>query len=158
MWQREGISQLLFFFFRITAPQLSIRAGSSTRNSGGIVVQVAQLHQHPFYNSATIDYDVTVLRLATPLTFGSTIGPATLPPVNHQLISGEVSVITGWGALTEGGSSPTQLQAVEVPVVSLQECRSAYGASAITDRMMCAGIPQGGKDACQVNTQYLRVL
>ncbi|WP_414731049.1 trypsin-like serine protease, partial [Vibrio vulnificus] len=37
--------------------------------------------------------------------------------------------------------------AVDVPVVSNDECRRAY--RSLTNRMFCAGVPQGGKDACQ---------
>lgn len=64
---------------------------------------------------------------------------------------GEIAQVTGWGALREQGSSPNQLQVVEVPVVSLDECIEAYVTiNNVTDEMMCAGYPQGGKDACQV--------
>lgn len=65
-------------------------------------------------------------------------------------MAGDIAFVTGWGALTEGGASSNQLQVVDVPLVSLEECRAAYGTSSITDRMVCAGFPEGGKDACQV--------
>lgn len=149
---------------------MSVRAGSSIRNDGGVVTSVSELFQHPQYNPSTIDYDISVLVLATPLTFSNAIGRIALPLLNDplpvgeypwrynsvltlltNLLVGQYSVITGWGALTEGGSSANQLQAVRVPVVSLEECRAAYGESAITEFMMCAGYPEGGKDACQVN-------
>merc|ERR1711911_361384 len=41
------------------------------------------------------------------------------------------------------------LQKVTVPVVSDKHCRDSYGASSITDSMICAGLDQGGKDSCQ---------
>lgn len=129
---------------------MTLRVGSSLRNSGGSVVSVNTVYQNPQYSSSTIDYDISVLLLASSLSYTTAIGPIALPPVNYELPVGEYSIITGWGALTEGGSSPTQLQVVRVPVVSLEECRAAYGQSAVTERMMCAGYPEGGKDACQV--------
>lgn len=129
---------------------MQIRAGSSIRNSGGIVVSISQIYQNPRYSSSTTDYDISVLRLASSLSLSDAIGVIALPELNLPLPVGEVSVITGWGALTEGGSSPSQLQAVRVPVVSLAECRAAYGTSRVTERMMCAGVPEGGVDACQV--------
>ena len=54
------------------------------------------------------------------------------------------------GTLSSGGSSlPTNLQKVDVPIVSRATCRSNYGTSAITDNMFCAGLTAGGKDSCQ---------
>lgn len=67
--------------------------------------------------------------------------------------------MTGWGSTEEGGALPLQLQAVDVPIVSQEECRAAYGSAAVTDRMICAGlIEEGGKDACQVRKNGLYVL
>ncbi|KAI7815151.1 Serine protease [Rhyzopertha dominica] len=134
---------------RILALFLSIRVGSSTRNSGGVVVAVSQLHQHPQYSSSTIDYDISVLVLASSLSFTNAIGPVALPRLNDPLPVGQYSVVTGWGALSEGGASASQLQAVGVPVVSLEACRAAYGQNRVSEFMMCAGYPEGGKDACQ---------
>lgn len=136
---------------RSSAAQLSIRAGSSNRLSGGIVVNVAGINQHPSYDDWLIDYDISVLVLSSTLSVGPGIGPIGLPAQSQYIPAGVDSRITGWGTLYEGaGSLPTYLQGVTVPTVSLAECRDAYGASLVTDRMMCAGVPQGGLDACQV--------
>nr|XP_022900615.1 trypsin-7-like [Onthophagus taurus] len=132
-----------------SASMLSIRAGSSIRGSGGVVVNVKAIHQNPQYDSSAIDYDISVLELASDLSFGSGIAAVGLPSLNQALPVGEKSVVSGWGTLTEGGSSPSQLQSVEVTVVSNSACASAYGSGSITDRMMCAGETSGGKDACQ---------
>lgn len=73
-----------------------------------------------------------------------------LPELNEPIVAGSIGQVSGWGALSEGGSFPSQLQVVEVPLVSLEECRASYGAGRVTDRMICAGYPEGRKDACQV--------
>ncbi len=56
----------------------------------------------------------------------------------------------GWGRLTEGGITPTDLRQVDVPAVSNRICNQpiAYGGS-VTKRMLCAGFAAGGKDSCQ---------
>ena len=41
------------------------------------------------------------------------------------------------------------LKKVTVPVVSDDDCRTSYGTSEIADSMICAGLPEGGKDSCQ---------
>ncbi|WP_413586358.1 serine protease [Bdellovibrio sp. HCB274] len=60
-----------------------------------------------------------------------------------------MSTTAGWGATKEGSYGlPDKLQKVEVPLVSQAACNKAY-AGKITDRMICAGYTQGGKDSCQ---------
>lgn len=53
--------------------------------------------------------------------------------------------------ISEGGSISEKLREVTVPIMSNVDCRkSSYGASRITDNMLCAGFARGGKDSCQV--------
>ncbi|XP_017773892.1 PREDICTED: trypsin-2-like [Nicrophorus vespilloides] len=131
-----------------SASSLSIRAGSSIRNSGGVVIAVKKIHQNPKYNSRTIDYDISVMELVSPLSFGSGIQTVSLPKNGEAATVGADAICTGWGTTSEGGSLPSKLQTVTVKVVSTKECSDAYGVGEITDRMICAGVG-GGKDACQ---------
>ncbi|XP_037801279.1 trypsin-1-like [Penaeus monodon] len=48
------------------------------------------------------------------------------------------------GTLSSGGSQPNQLMEVTVPILD----PSCWGQS-VTERMLCAGYPKGGKDTCQ---------
>ena len=85
--------------------------------------------------------------------------------------SGYPFTVTGWGTLSvsidskhsvtvpntntyhiissiqSNGPSPEILQKVDVPFVSQDECKNAYGEEDITGRMICAG--EKGKDSCQ---------
>lgn len=97
-----------------------------------------------------MDYDIAVLRLSEGLQFSAEIGNVALPLPGQAAPVGALSVVTGWGAIHESGQPVDQLQAVRVPVVSLEECRAAYGEDTVTDRMICAGVPEGGRDACEV--------
>lgn len=45
--------------------------------------------------------------------------------------------------------NPFYLQCVEVPILSDRDCENSYPGM-ITERMVCAGYLEGGKDACQV--------
>ncbi|KAF2886573.1 hypothetical protein ILUMI_19600, partial [Ignelater luminosus] len=125
-----------------------VRAGSSTQGSGGVVVPVSGIEIHPDYNSSSINNDIAVLTLTFNLTEGPTIGPISLPNVNEEVSTGTPVVVSGWGTLTEGGYTSTQLQAVTVYIVDWNECNTVYEGS-LTDRMICAGVPEGGKDSCQ---------
>lgn len=110
---------------------------------------MAAIYQHPYYDDYLLDYDISILRLISPLPFGPTIAPAPLPEFNQPIIAGSISEISGWGILADG-TNPSQLQVVEVPIISLEECKAANGDEFVTDRMFCAVFPEGGKDACKV--------
>jgi Trypsin len=65
--------------------------------------------------------------------------------------TGEHGIVAGWGRLGEKRSTAIELMKVSVPMMTMENCRkSGYGATRITDNMVCAGYPEGKKDACQV--------
>ncbi|XP_017780628.1 PREDICTED: trypsin-7-like [Nicrophorus vespilloides] len=132
-----------------SAQDLSVRAGSSIKGSGGVVVQVKRILQNPQYDQWNIDFDMSLLELEQPLPLGSGIKTVPLPEFLEAVPEGSQAVCSGWGALQEGGSSPSQLQAVKVNIVSKEDCQEAYAGTPVTDRMICAAVPGGGKDACQ---------
>lgn len=129
----------------------SVRAGSSFHNSGGTVVSVSSFTQHASYSSSTLNNDICILRLSSSLSLGSTIATVTLPAQGATVADGASSYVTGWGLLSEGGSRPTQLYAVTIPIVNQAQCVSAYsGFNTVTTNMICAGrLGVGGQDACQ---------
>src|SRR4029434_6349162 len=51
--------------------------------------------------------------------------------------------------------SPQTLQEVEVLVVGNKQCSCSYGEGEITDNMICAGVPSGGKGSCQVGNHFI---
>lgn len=58
--------------------------------------------------------------------------------------------------ILEQGDISTNLQEVIVPILSNVECKkTGYGASRITDNMLCAGFKDGQKDSCQVGHLYV---
>ncbi|KAL2825253.1 trypsin-like cysteine/serine peptidase domain-containing protein [Aspergillus pseudoustus] len=133
-----------------SASSLSIRAGSSSSSGGGTVVPVSSIAHHPDYDAATTDNDISILTLSKDLTFGSGIQAVKLPTSSALPAAGTIATATGWGALQEGGDVSETLQYVEVPIVNKSECARDYqGFGNITASMLCAGAPEGGKDACQ---------
>jgi trypsin len=95
------------------------------------------------FDNLSVSFQVSVT-----FTYGVGVRPISLAIVEPP--AGALAVVTGWGSLTPGGSLPTQLQAVEVDIVSREECDRAYAAyGGITENMICAGVPKGGRDACQ---------
>ncbi|KAG9229455.1 serine endopeptidase [Amylocarpus encephaloides] len=132
-----------------SASNVRVRAGTLTWASGGTQVGVTTIIVHPSYNSARIDNDVAVWKLATSLQTSSTIGYATLPVQGSDPVSGSLTTTAGWGTTSQNsGSLPAALRRVDVPVISRTSCRSSYGTSAVTTNMFCAGLSTGGKDSC----------
>lgn len=102
--------------------------------------RVDRIVPHPLRGSR--DYDYALLHLA---------GESKFAPIalNRAEIKAEANMITaGWGDTAEAGGMPNLLQKVTVPFVSSARCSAAYPGK-ITDRMICAGYDEGGKDACQ---------
>ncbi|XP_012227954.2 serine proteinase stubble isoform X1 [Linepithema humile] len=113
---------------------------------------VAKKVVHPKYNFFTYEYDLALVRLESALTFAAHISPICLPATDDLLI-GENATVTGWGRLSEGGTLPTVLQEVSVPIVSNDRCKSMFLRAGrhefIPDIFLCAGYETGGQDSCQ---------
>ncbi|XP_046748300.1 uncharacterized protein LOC124412466 [Diprion similis] len=129
---------------------LQIRVGSSYRNSGGTLYSISYFTYHDSYNSLTYDYDIAVIKVTLPFEFSTTVQPIEIPTSDYTLADGTLVAVSGWGRLSSGGSLPTVLQVVEVPVLNNTYCAELYASTnPVTDRMICAGYDEGGKDACQ---------
>jgi hypothetical protein len=120
-------------------------------DSDGARIAVDQVVRYPTYDPAFYDYDVALLHLQNPATQTtiSLVGPQNLALENQ----GRQAVVTGWG-LTQPGdkfSAPAALHQVSVPLVSRGTCTYSYGllSNNLSPRMLCAGLPAGGKDSCQ---------
>ncbi|CAK1551976.1 unnamed protein product [Leptosia nina] len=130
--------------------EVFVRAGSTESDSGGTQYSTKTFFQHPMYDSTTSDYDVGLVKLRKRINIdGKNTKKVTLVARNTAIPAGQNVTVTGWGATSENGPTSENLMAVQVPVVSNDDCRKTYGTRAITDRMFCAGTPEGGKDSCQ---------
>ncbi|XP_020805952.1 trypsin alpha-4 [Drosophila serrata] len=101
---------------------LSIRAGSSKHNSGGIVVKVAAFKYHERYDSVTIHNDVAVILLKDPLALSPYI--QSIPLAKTDPAEGSQALSTGWGST--GLFSPIHLQGVDLKIESKSFCRLKY--------------------------------
>merc|ERR1712168_843195 len=112
-------------------------------------IAVAKIVMHEDYDDWTVQNDICLLQLEKAATLGKHVGTIKLPNQNDEYEEGTTCTVTGWGAIKEGGHLAHKLQKVDVPVVSDENCRSAYGEEEIADSMICAGFDAGGRDSCQ---------
>lgn len=113
---------------------------------------------HPQYGHTVIygDYDIALIELDSTITQTDAVRPIALASyLNTALYTPSTltdtshwPIVSGWGATRYGGSTARYLQKVAVPLVSNTTCNANYDGG-ITDRMVCAGLPQGGIDSCQ---------
>ncbi|XP_063046572.1 uncharacterized protein LOC134440419 isoform X1 [Engraulis encrasicolus] len=123
-------------------------------NPKEVMRMVAAVVRHPDYDFKTSNHDVALVRMTYPVRFTPFIRPVCLAASGSVFITGTESWVTGWGYIKEGVPlpSPQILQEVEVQVVGNKQCSCSYGDGAITDNMICAGVPKGGKDSCQLDS------
>ena len=81
---------------------------------------------------------------------GATLPIAYIPlvPADIGPLTNVEATVTGWGQ-RDGSSAgdPPVLYEVAVPIISNADCDAAFDGF-ITDRMLCAGVPEGGLGPC----------
>jgi len=98
---------------------------------------------------SSINNDFALCKLDHPVEMDSNIS-LELNEEDTVPSDGEDLIVMGFGHTTEGGSSSSYLRNVTVPYVSNEECNAPESYNGrVTDHMLCAGFPEGGKDACQ---------
>merc|ERR1740131_196862 len=138
----------------------------TSAESMSITIDVTEVHIHPDYGNDNdildVNNDFALLKLKTPIAWGSNshIRPICLPSVYDEYDTYE-AIATGWG-LTKSPSLPgprpspaDKLQEVKLTVISNEECDIKWleldpsGDIFVTEEMICAGDPLGGKDICR---------
>jgi len=109
---------------------------------------IERVYIHPQYNGGTIDYDYALIKLATKSKFAPVKLQQMEIEIPDEIEDAPISTVMGFGATREGGNQSDFLLKVEKPLVPAERCNDAY-VGEITDRMICAGLDQGGKDSCQ---------
>lgn len=75
-------------------PLLSVRAGATSKEDGGIIVTVKNKYVHPNFKTSTIDYDIGLLELSESMDpdYAETI---PLPPEGVTIKEGDMGTVTG---------------------------------------------------------------
>ncbi|XP_006869119.1 PREDICTED: transmembrane protease serine 9 [Chrysochloris asiatica] len=114
-----------------------------------VKVDLKRVVLHPLYHASTLDFDVALLELASPLFFNKYVQPICLPLAIHKFPVGRKCMISGWGNTQEGNATkPDVLQKASVGIIDQKTCSVLYNFS-LTDRMICAGFLEGKVDSCQ---------
>lgn len=143
---------------RLSPSRFAVRVGSIFAKEGDQYF-IEKITVHPDYIPREYYNDIAVMRLKKPIDFGTNVQPICLPAsaeFRKKKLKGRNVTVTGWGDLEFGGKRATVLQEVTIQVIDPPTCDRAYiqqrGTTiprGITTQFLCAGVPEGGKDACQ---------
>jgi trypsin len=131
---------------------LKVIAGrDDLESTAGAEIPVRSVWVNPDYDERTNAGDVAVLTLSTALPADYVIPMADEGDPAYR--PGTGAAVYGWGDTSGGGDYPNTLHAAHVQVLADSLCRRAYPGGPEgtyeSGSMLCAGEPQGGKDACQ---------
>lgn len=125
---------------------MKVRVGAQNHNYGGTLVPVAAYKVHEQFDSRFLHYDIAVLRLSTPLTFGLSTRAINLASTSPS--GGTTVTVTGWGH-TDNGALSDSLQKAQLQIIDRGECASqkfGYGADFVGEETICAASTDA--DAC----------
>ncbi|XP_072154479.1 brain-specific serine protease 4-like [Bemisia tabaci] len=135
----------------------TIQLGITRRDAHSYMGQKMKVHRvisHPQYNVGVAhDNDVALFQLKTKVEFHEHLVPVCLPPPNYELAPGTMCTVIGWGKTDDSHASGYEaaVYEVQVPVLNRDLCNNwlEHRDINVTKGMICAGYPEGGKDACQ---------
>ncbi|KEF02996.1 serine protease [Streptomyces rimosus] len=121
------------------------------RGRGGQELVPRRVWVDPTYDSYSNAGDIAVLTLGTQQPKGRALPMAKAGDAAYR--AGTRANVYGWGDTTGSGTYAATLRSAQVQVYSNAACSRAYPGNAdgkyLADSMLCAGTPQGGRDACQ---------
>jgi secreted trypsin-like serine protease len=123
----------------VVAGRLRLKGAATAR------VHVVDVRVHPGFNPDTLANDLALLQLARPVP-----GSARLDDGSAAVV-GSPALALGWGSTTAAatGEFPDALRQASIGVEPDAACTDVYGAGYDPATMLCAGVPQGGRDTCQ---------
>ncbi|MCJ8736040.1 hypothetical protein PDJAM_G00254240 [Pangasius djambal] len=135
-------------YWVVTAAHCNVRTshlvilGEHDRSSNSENIQVIKIEKsirHQSYNSYTTNYDVAVIKLASPAELNSRVSPVCLAETSDNFQGGLKCVTTGWGLTRyNAATTPPLLQQAALPLLTKADCQRYWG-NKITDLMICAG-------------------
>ncbi|XP_039189271.1 ovochymase-1 isoform X3 [Crotalus tigris] len=116
-------------------------------------VPVSEIVIHPDFNRfGYMDSDIALLYLKHQVQYGYEVQPICLPHKKDLFEAGTLCVVSGWGKTSEAGSLSNVLQEVALPLIDSLTCSEllkALNLPPVQRSMLCAGFPDGGRDACK---------
>merc|ERR1711902_8531 len=131
-------------YFDIMAGAHNVRASSEPHR-----VEITSYNgwTHPGWNHNTLENDIALIELPSPMSFNDYIKPSCMPMAGDTADVDEMVTCTGWGKPSDsaGGISPVLRMVEDRPIISNSECNAIYGI--VGDGVVCIDTT-GGKGTC----------
>uniref|UniRef100_A0A1Y9IVV6 Peptidase S1 domain-containing protein n=1 Tax=Anopheles minimus TaxID=112268 RepID=A0A1Y9IVV6_9DIPT len=144
--QRWALSAAHCLDEALYASAITFRGGTPHRLAGGYIFHADQYLLHPKFDRELLDYDVAVVHVTESFLIDP-VRPVSLANTNTIYPIPSAARVSGWGTANDDGYTPLILQSLEVYVQKQSFCWSAW-IERFTDRMICAGGGEYGKDVC----------
>jgi hypothetical protein len=121
-----------------------------------VFIQVEQELVHPDYafdatGQGDEQNDIMLVKLTEPAPVGMmNVGLVTLNFNSAVPADGQVVTVMGYGRTSEDGQNSDVLLQAELDTVGSVECEMIWGDALQPAIMVCAGVPDGSRDSCQV--------
>ncbi|XP_013932022.1 PREDICTED: ovochymase-1 [Thamnophis sirtalis] len=133
----------------VTVGEFDLGSGDEEEQS----VSVSEIVVHPDFNRfGHMDSDIALLFLKHQVQYGYEVQPICLPHKDDVFEAGTLCVVSGWGKTSEDGPLSNVLQEVELPIIDSITCSEVLKTLNLPpgqSSMLCAGFPDGGRDACK---------
>nr|CAH7756160.1 unnamed protein product [Callosobruchus chinensis] len=105
----------------------SVRVGTDIVNDGGTIVSVCSIKRHEKFRLMTMEGDIAIFTLCMALTFNERVLPVALPQPWDNVSPGTEAIVSGWGYVQPEGGPTSRLQAIRIPIISVEACDRLYG-------------------------------
>jgi len=132
-------------------------------NGAENAIDIANIYIHPNYDADAINNDIAIVELVSSVDAEAV--KIAEPSITDQFAAdNSIATVAGWGgrqgyAPDEGPTSdfPDVLHQVDLQLSSNEQCKetlaqtfeTSVNNTGVTDVMICAAIPEGGKGSCQ---------
>jgi hypothetical protein len=128
---------------QIPANELTIRVGSSNINNG-VNLNVDQVIRHPNYTLASINNDIALIHLSTPLTYSSNIQSINYVNNATSVLINNLAKVSGWGLIsfnsnTGNGTNTVDLFATDVKISSIEASILYTSSTSSSQQSPCFG-------------------
>ncbi|KFV10655.1 Transmembrane protease serine 4, partial [Tauraco erythrolophus] len=123
-----------------------VKAGSHLL-SGTATLAVEKVFLAKVTPASPKDNDIALVKLRSPLRVSDSSKPICLPYFDEELVPGTSLWVIG--SVSHAGKLSETLQQAEVELVDKESCNLAAYHGEVTEKMLCAGLAQGGVDTCQ---------
>jgi len=116
----------------------------------GTVIDVEKVYVHPYWITLEYEGDIALLKLKNPVNV-ETVSLTGMSYDQYNYLAGQQTTVIGWGDTKAGerSSNTPELQHVNLPIVDQTTCtETMLPLTPFDEKMLCAGIPEGGLDSC----------